>query len=109
VSIAVTAYVLLFLTYFILFQLHSKKTYKESSTGMYRMKRIKDANMVGDPKIRLHEIGISMDLASNLVVSKHVNSYNIENINLKCNLHLRAKEILFTQRKEELIHVKKAN
>jgi DNA-directed RNA polymerase beta' subunit len=65
------------------------------------------ANMVGDPKIRLDEIGISMDLASNLVVSKYVNSYNIKTINLKCNLHLRAKEILFTHCKEELIHVKK--
>jgi DNA-directed RNA polymerase-4 subunit 1 len=65
--------------------------------------------MVGDPKIRLHEIGISMDLASNLVVSKHVNSYNIESINLKCNLHLRAKEILFTRLNVELIYVKKEN
>jgi DNA-directed RNA polymerase-4 subunit 1 len=65
--------------------------------------------MVGDPKIRLHEISISMDLASNLVVSKHVNFYNIESINLKCNLHLHAKKILFTRHNEELNHVKKAN
>ncbi|KAM0862543.1 hypothetical protein ACQ4PT_045198 [Festuca glaucescens] len=102
-------------------KLHSKKTDKESSTGMYGMKWMKDAilskrsdnafrtTMVGDPKIRLHEIGISMDLASNLVVSEHVNSYNIESLNLKCSLHLRAKKILFTRRNEELIHVKKTN
>jgi DNA-directed RNA polymerase-4 subunit 1 len=65
--------------------------------------------MVGDPKIRLHEIGIPMDLASNLVVSEHVNSYNFESINSKCNLHLRAKEVLLTRRNEQLIHVKKEN
>ena len=54
---------------------------------MYATKWLKDAilskrsdhtfriTMVGDPKIRLHEIGIPMELALNLVVSKHVNSY----------------------------------
>jgi DNA-directed RNA polymerase-4 subunit 1 len=63
--------------------------------------------MVGDPKIRLHEIGISMDLATNLVVSKHVNSYNIESIKLKCNLHLGAKKIKFTWPNEEIIHIRK--
>jgi DNA-directed RNA polymerase beta' subunit len=63
--------------------------------------------MVCDPDIRLHEISISMDLASNLVVSEYVNSYNIETINFKSNLHLHAKEILFTRPNEELIHVKK--
>ena len=54
---------------------------------MYATKWLKDAilskrsdhtfriTMVGDPKIRLHEIGIPMELALNLVVSEHVNSY----------------------------------
>jgi DNA-directed RNA polymerase-4 subunit 1 len=65
--------------------------------------------VVGDPKIRWHEIGISMDLALNLVVYNHVNYYNIKSINLNCNLDLRAKEIVFTQRNEKLIHVKKQN
>jgi DNA-directed RNA polymerase-4 subunit 1 len=76
---------------------------------MYGMKWMKDVvlskqsdnnfctTMVGDPNIRIHEIGIFMDLASNLVVSEHVNSYNMKSINLKCNLHLLAKEILFTR------------
>ncbi|XP_051177500.1 DNA-directed RNA polymerase IV subunit 1 isoform X1 [Lolium perenne] len=102
-------------------KLHSKKTDNESSTGMYGTKWLKDAilskrsdnafrsTMVGDPKIRLHEIGIPMDFASNLVVSEHVNSYNFKSINVKCNLHLLSKEILFTRRNEQLIHVKKAN
>ena len=54
---------------------------------MYATKWLKDAilskrsdhtfriTMVGDPKIRLHEIGIPMGLALNLVISEHVNSY----------------------------------
>jgi DNA-directed RNA polymerase-4 subunit 1 len=65
--------------------------------------------MVGDSDITLHEIDIFMDLASNLVVSEHVNSYNIKSINLKCNLQLHVKEILFNQWNEEQIHVKIAN
>ena len=65
--------------------------------------------MVGDPKIRLHEIGIPVDLALNLVVSEHVNSYNFKSINLKCNRHLLVKEVLFTRRNGQLIYVRKTN
>lgn len=103
-------------------KLHSKKTDKESSsTDMHGTKWLKDAIlskrsdnafrsiMVGDPKIRLHEIGIPMDLASNLVVSEHVSSYNFESINRKCNLHLLAKEVLVTRRNGRLMYVRKAN
>uniref|UniRef100_A0ACD5TL06 Uncharacterized protein n=1 Tax=Avena sativa TaxID=4498 RepID=A0ACD5TL06_AVESA len=120
VAIAPTAF-LCFLTFLCLLQLHSKKTDKESSTDTYGTKWLKDAilskrsdnafrtTMVGDPKIRLHEIGIPMDLALNLVVSEHVNSYNYESINLKCNLHLLAHEVLVTRRNGRLIYVRKAN
>jgi len=65
--------------------------------------------MVGDPKIRLWEIGIPEGLASNLVVSEHVSSYNLENMNLKCNLHLLAKEELFIRRNGKLMFIRKAN
>jgi DNA-directed RNA polymerase-4 subunit 1 len=44
--------------------------------------------ILGDTNARLHEIGILMDLASNLVVYYHVNSYNFQSINLKCNIYL---------------------
>uniref|UniRef100_A0ACD5TX97 Uncharacterized protein n=2 Tax=Avena sativa TaxID=4498 RepID=A0ACD5TX97_AVESA len=102
-------------------KLHSKKIDKESSTDMYGTKWLKDAIltkrsdnafrsiMVGDPKIRLHEIGIPMDLASNLVISEHVNSYNFESINSKCNRQLLAKEVLVTRRNGQLINVQKEN
>lgn len=65
--------------------------------------------MVGDPKIKLWEIGIPEDLASSLVVSEHVSSYNFENINLKCNLHLLVKEELFIRRNGKLMFVRKAD
>jgi DNA-directed RNA polymerase IV subunit 1 len=65
--------------------------------------------MVGDPKIRLHEIGIPEDLSSNLVVSEHVNCYNWESINLKCNLHLLSTDELFIRRGRKLKFVQKAN
>ncbi|KAF8702518.1 hypothetical protein HU200_032899 [Digitaria exilis] len=102
-------------------KLYSKKTDEETSTDTYGMKWLKDAVlskrsdnafrsiMVGDPKIKLWEIGIPEELASNLVVSEHVSCYNLENINLKCNLHLIAKEELFVRRNGKLMFVRKAN
>ncbi|KAI5021955.1 hypothetical protein ZWY2020_058685 [Hordeum vulgare] len=102
-------------------KLHSKKTDKESSTDTHGMKWLKDAilskrsdnafrgTMVGDPKIRLHEIGIPVDLASNLVVSEHVNSYNFDSINSKCNHYLLANEVLVIKRSGKTILVRKPN
>ncbi|XP_066348973.1 DNA-directed RNA polymerase IV subunit 1-like isoform X2 [Miscanthus floridulus] len=102
-------------------KLYSKKTDGETSTDTSGMKWLKDAvlskrsdnafrsTMVGDPKIKLWEIGIPEDLASSLVVSEHVSSYNFENINLKCNLHLLAKEELFIRRNGKLMFVRKAD
>ncbi|EMS66983.1 DNA-directed RNA polymerase D subunit 1 [Triticum urartu] len=101
--------------------LHSKKTDKESSTDTHGMKWLKDAilskrsdnafrgTMVGDPKIRLHEIGIPVDLASNLLVSEHVNSYNFDSINSKCNCYLLANEKLVIKRSGKTIIVRKPN
>lgn len=111
-------------------KLYSKKTDKESSTDSYGTsvkkndsygtKWLKDAIlskrsdyafrsiMVGDPKIRLHEIGIPMDLAD-LFVPEHVSIYNFKSINLKCNLHLLAKELLIARRNGKLIYVRKEN
>ncbi|XP_037488203.1 DNA-directed RNA polymerase IV subunit 1-like [Triticum dicoccoides] len=102
-------------------KLHSKKTDKESSTDTHGMKWLKDAilskrsdnafrgTMVGDPKIRLHEIGIPVDLASNLLVSEHVNSYNFDSINSKCNCYLLANEKLVIKRSGKTIIVRKPN
>jgi len=102
-------------------KLYSRKTEGETTTDTYGMKWLKDAVlskrsdnafrsiMVGDPKIRLWEIGIPEGLASNLVVSEHVSSYNLENMNLKCNLHLLAKEELFIRRNGKLMFIRKAN
>ncbi|TVU39364.1 hypothetical protein EJB05_12777 [Eragrostis curvula] len=102
-------------------KLYSKKTDGDTSTDTYGMKWLKDAilskrsdnafrsTMVGDPKIKLHEIGIPENLASNLLVSDHVSCYNMESINLKCNLHLRSKQELFIRRDGKLMFVRNAN
>ncbi|XP_039826362.1 DNA-directed RNA polymerase IV subunit 1-like isoform X4 [Panicum virgatum] len=102
-------------------KLYSRKTEGETTTDTYGMKWLKDAVlskrsdnafrsiMVGDPKIRLWEIGIPEGLASNLVVSEPVSTYNLENMNLKCNLHLLAKEELFIRRNGKLMFIRKAN
>uniref|UniRef100_A0A0D9UXT2 DNA-directed RNA polymerase subunit n=1 Tax=Leersia perrieri TaxID=77586 RepID=A0A0D9UXT2_9ORYZ len=103
--------------------LYSKKSDGESftSTDTYGTKWLKEiilskrsdnafrSIMVGDPKINLNEIGIPVDLALNLVVCEQVSSYNFETINLKCNLHLLAKEVLLVRRDGKLIFVQKAN
>ncbi|XP_020084500.1 DNA-directed RNA polymerase IV subunit 1 isoform X1 [Ananas comosus] len=63
--------------------------------------------MVGDPKIKLDEIGIPLSLAENLLISDHVNSYNLEKLNTSCNLHLLNKEELHARRDGQLISVRK--
>ncbi|KAL6882669.1 hypothetical protein ACP4OV_011359 [Aristida adscensionis] len=102
-------------------KLYSRKTDGETSTDTYGLKWLKDiilskrsdnafrSIMIGDPKINLCEIGIPEDLASNLVVSEYVSSYNLENINLRCNLHLLVKEELFIRRNGKLMFIRKAN
>ncbi|XP_020394617.1 DNA dependent RNA polymerase D largest subunit isoform X4 [Zea mays] len=102
-------------------KLYSKKADGETSTDTYGMKWLKDvvlskrsdnvfrSIMVGDPKIKLWEIGIPEDLSSSLVVSEHVSSYNFQSTNLKCNLHLLAKQELFIRRNGKLMFLRKAD
>lgn len=102
-------------------KLYSKKADGETSTDTYGMKWLKDvvlskrsdnvfrSIMVGDPKIKLWEIGIPKDLSSSLVVSEHASSYNFQSTNLKCNLHLLAKQELFIRRNGKLMFLRKAD
>ncbi|KAF3340174.1 DNA-directed RNA polymerase IV subunit 1 [Carex littledalei] len=36
--------------------------------------------MVGDPKVKLSEIGINAEVARNLLITEHINSYNLEKL-----------------------------
>ncbi|CAL9113522.1 unnamed protein product, partial [Musa acuminata var. zebrina] len=65
--------------------------------------------MVGDPKIKLQEIGIPFDISESLIVAEQVNSYNLEKLNMSCNLHLLRKEGLNTRSKGQLTSLHKTN
>ncbi|KAG1354610.1 DNA-directed RNA polymerase IV subunit 1 [Cocos nucifera] len=65
--------------------------------------------MIGDPKIKLGQIGIPFDLSQNLCISEHVNAYNLEKLNVSCNLHLLTNEELHTRSKGQLTSVRKSN
>ncbi|URE25020.1 DNA-directed RNA polymerase [Musa troglodytarum] len=65
--------------------------------------------MVGDPKIKLQEIGIPFDISESLIVAEQVNSYNFEKLNMSCNLHLLRKEGLNTRSNRQLTSLHKTN
>lgn len=73
------------------------------SDNVFRM------TMVGDPKIKLGQIGIPFDLSQSLFISEHVNAYNLEKLNMNCNLHLLTKEELHIRSKGQLSSVRKSN
>lgn len=62
--------------------------------------------VVGDPKIKLSEIGIPCHIAERLQISEHINRWNWEKLNVRCNLHLFEKGELFVRRKGSLIRVR---
>ncbi|XP_074583265.1 DNA-directed RNA polymerase IV subunit 1 isoform X1 [Curcuma longa] len=72
--------------------------------------------MVGDPKISSNEIGIPHFMSRRLTVPEHVNAYNIEKLNMVCNLHLLAYmcytlpgEGFLVRSKGKLTSIKKTN
>ncbi|XP_017700627.1 DNA-directed RNA polymerase IV subunit 1 isoform X1 [Phoenix dactylifera] len=73
------------------------------SDNVFRM------TMVGDPKIKLGQIGIPFDISQNMYISEHVNTYNLEKLNMSCNLHLLTKEELHSRSKGQLTSVRKSN
>ncbi|KAG6495185.1 hypothetical protein ZIOFF_042977 [Zingiber officinale] len=72
--------------------------------------------MVGDPKISTNEIGIPHCMSRKLTVPEHVNAYNIEKLNMVCNLRLLAYmcytlpgEGFLVKSKGKLTSIKKTN
>ncbi|PSR91523.1 DNA-directed RNA polymerase IV subunit like [Actinidia chinensis var. chinensis] len=61
--------------------------------------------IVGDPNIKLSEIGIPCHIAERLHVSEHLNSWNSEKLNTCCNLRILEKGEIFVRRKDNLLRV----
>ncbi|XP_073001683.1 DNA-directed RNA polymerase IV subunit 1 isoform X2 [Typha latifolia] len=102
-------------------KLHSSMSNGESPSGVSGLKWLKEImlskrtdnafrmTMVGDPKIRLDEIGIPPDLAESLFLGEHVNPYNLDKLNMCCNMHLLTKDEIYTRSKGQLMYVQKTN
>ncbi|WOL10016.1 hypothetical protein Cni_G18770 [Canna indica] len=71
--------------------------------------------MVGDPMIKLNEIGIPRDISAKLIVAEQVNAYNLEKLNMFCNgylvhnLHLLTEESLRIRNKGNVTYLRKTN
>ncbi|GFS33264.1 nuclear RNA polymerase D1A [Actinidia rufa] len=61
--------------------------------------------IVGDPNIKLSEIGIPCHIAERLHVSEHLNTWNSEKLNTCCNLRILEKGEIFVRRKDNLLRV----
>ncbi|XP_077234940.1 nuclear RNA polymerase D1A isoform X2 [Tasmannia lanceolata] len=65
--------------------------------------------VVGDPKIRLGDIGIPYDIAEKLLIAEHVNALNLEKLNTSCNLRLIQKREYYAKIKGGLVSVRCTN
>ncbi|OVA16149.1 RNA polymerase [Macleaya cordata] len=63
--------------------------------------------LVGDPRIKLCEIGIPHEISERLLVSEYLNSRNWEELNICCNSHLLEKGEFFVRRKGKLVCVQR--
>ncbi|KAK9276983.1 hypothetical protein L1049_006522 [Liquidambar formosana] len=63
--------------------------------------------VVGDPKIKLSEIGIPCHIAERLQISEHINSWNWEKLNVCCNLRLLEKGEIYVRRKGSLVRLRR--
>ncbi|RVX09060.1 DNA-directed RNA polymerase IV subunit 1 [Vitis vinifera] len=91
-----------------------KSTSKDSASKMSGLKWIKEVLLgkrtnhsfrmivVGDPKLRLSEIGIPCHIAEELLISEHLNSWNWEKVTNGCNLRLLEKGQTYVRRKGTL-------
>ncbi|PSS09783.1 DNA-directed RNA polymerase IV subunit like [Actinidia chinensis var. chinensis] len=61
--------------------------------------------IVGDPNVKLSEIGIPCHIAERLQVSKHLKSWNSEKLNTCCNLWILEKGESFVRRKDNLLRI----
>ncbi|KAK6935319.1 RNA polymerase Rpb1, domain 1, partial [Dillenia turbinata] len=65
--------------------------------------------VVGDPNIKLTEIGIPCHVAERLQVSEQLNSWNWDKLSACCDLRLFEKGEIFVRRKGNLVRVRHVN
>lgn len=102
-------------------KLSSEKSTEKESASAYGLKFIKEVLLgkrnsnafrmvvVGDPNIKLTEIGIPCHIAERLQISDHLNSFNWEKLNSVCNLRLLEKGEVYVRRKGSLVCVRRMN
>ncbi|XP_059661700.1 DNA-directed RNA polymerase IV subunit 1 [Cornus florida] len=90
---------------------------KDSASSMSGLKYIKEVLLgkrsdhafrmviVGDPNIKLSEIGLPCYIAERLQISEQLNSWNWEKLNTCCNLRILEKGEIFVRRKGGLLRV----
>ncbi|KAF5954479.1 hypothetical protein HYC85_007335 [Camellia sinensis] len=61
--------------------------------------------VIGDPNLKLSEIGIPCYIAERLQVSEHLNKLNWDRLNTCCNLRILEKGEIYVRRKDQLIRV----
>ncbi|XP_076942894.1 DNA-directed RNA polymerase IV subunit 1-like [Bidens hawaiensis] len=90
------------------FKMHGLKYMKEVSLGKrtdfcFRMV------CVGDPYIKLDEIGVPHEIAQRMRVSEQLNSLNWEKINASCGLKIFQRGEFFIKRRGDLVPVRYGN
>ncbi|XAR55026.1 DNA-directed RNA polymerase [Bertholletia excelsa] len=61
--------------------------------------------VVGDPNIKLSEIGVPCHVAERLLVSEHLSPWNWEKLNTCCNLRILEKGEVYVRRNDRLVPV----
>ncbi|XP_057977974.1 DNA-directed RNA polymerase IV subunit 1 isoform X2 [Malania oleifera] len=95
-----------------------KSSSKESATNVSGSKWFKEVVLgkrtdhsfrmvvVGDPKIKLGEIGIPCCIAERLQISEHLNSWNWEKLSDCCNLRFLEKGEIYVRRQGRLVRMR---
>ncbi|KAL8253727.1 hypothetical protein R6Q59_031948 [Mikania micrantha] len=86
-------------------KMHGLKYIKEVSLGKrtdfcFRMV------CIGDPYIKLDEIGVPIEIAETMLVSEQLNSFNWETINASCGLRILQRGEIFIRRRGRLVPVR---
>ncbi|CAK9173084.1 unnamed protein product [Ilex paraguariensis] len=100
-------------------KIHAEKSpAKDSSSKMSGMKFVKELLLgkrsdhafrmvvVGDPNIKLSEIGVPCHIAERLQISEQLNSYNWHKLNTCCDLRILEKGEVFVRRRGGLVRVR---
>ncbi|KAI3787610.1 hypothetical protein L1987_42201 [Smallanthus sonchifolius] len=91
---------------------------EDNPSKMHGLKYIKEVSLgkrtdfcfrmvcVGDPYIKLDEIGVPHEIAETMLVSEQLNSFNWEKINASCGLRILQRGEIFIRRRGGLVPVR---